>query len=263
MNLKVFSLSALLLFSALLNGQQPETELNKTDQAGRKQGHWIKRYPDNTILYDGYFRDNIPAGEMKRYNPDGTLKSILNYSNNGNEADATIYHSNGFIAAKGKYINRKKEGTWQFFSEFTEGYKVSEEAYKDNMRNGKSVKLYPEGNVAEQKTFVNDTARGEWVKYFSNGNLSLRSSFTDGKINGKFEAWFENGNLQFSGTYINDKRDGTWLIYDREGKLKYKLECKMGTTKDKQMDIDSSDYLDKLESKKGSIPDPEQTGNIW
>jgi antitoxin component YwqK of YwqJK toxin-antitoxin module len=242
---------------------QPQQELNKTDQSGRKQGHWIKRYPDNIILYDAWFRDNLPEGEFKRYSPYGTLSSVLLYSKNGTEADASIYHSNGFLAARGKYINRKKEGLWQFFSEFTEGYKVSEETYSANMRNGKSLKFYPEGNVAEAKTFVNDTAQGEWVKYHTSGKTSLKTYLKNGRINGSFEAWFENGNLQFSGNYKDDKRDGSWLIYDRDGKLKYRIEYKMGITNDKQMDIDSSDYLDKLEAKKGTMPDPEKTGEIW
>ena len=262
MNYTLALTAALLTCSSLLLSQ-PGSGLNETDQNGRKQGHWIKKHPDGRILYDASFRDNIPVGEFKRYNPDQTLRSVLIYSNNGTEADASIYHSNGYLAAKGKYINKNKEGIWQFFSEFTENYKVSEEAYSGNMRNGKSVKFYPDGKIAEMKTFVNDTAKGEWVKYHPNGNLSLRSSFTDGRLDGKFESWFESGNIQFSGTYKNEKRDGIWLIYNRDGKLNYRIEYKMGVTKDKQMDIDSADYLDKMEAKKGSMPDPEKTGEIW
>ncbi|MBI5009238.1 MAG: toxin-antitoxin system YwqK family antitoxin [Bacteroidia bacterium] len=253
----IFFLIPALLYS------QADTGLNRTDPSGKKQGHWIKRYPDNTIMYEGSFKDNIPEGEFRRYTENGILKSVIIYSNNGRVADATIYHSNGYIAAKGKYTDRRKEGLWQFFSEYTEGYIVSEENYAGNRRHGKSVKLYPDGNVAEKMNFVNDTTQGEWIKYFPDGRTSLKSSFLNGKINGKFEAWFDNGQLQFSGEYINDKRNGTWLIYDRNGTLKYKLDYLNGVTNDRQMDIDSSDYLDSLENNKGRIPDPEKTGNIW
>ncbi len=253
----------LIFFIPSLLFCQTDTVLNKTDKSGKKQGHWIKRYPDNTIMYEGTFKDNIPEGEFRRYTESGILKSVIVYSNKGRETDATIYHSNGYISAKGKYTDRRKEGLWQFFSEFTEGYVVSEENYTCNRRHGKSVKLYPDGNIAEKMNFVNDTAQGEWIKYFSDGRTSLKSSFLNGKINGKFEAWFDNGQIQFSGEYINDKRNGTWLIYDRNGSLKYKLDYVNGVTNERQMDIDSSDYLDSLEKNKGRIPDPEQTGNIW
>ncbi|MBK9392312.1 MAG: hypothetical protein IPN68_19780 [Bacteroidetes bacterium] len=214
-------------------------------------------------MYDGYFRDNYPEGEFKRYNQYGTLKSVLFYNNNGREADAKIYHPNGYIAAKGRYIDMKKEGLWQFYSEFTEGYIVSEETYSGNMRHGKSVKLYPDGTVAEKMNFVNDTAQGEWIKYFPDGSVSLKSAFLNGRINGKFAAWFDNHILQFSGEYVNDKRNGTWLINEKNGSLKYKIVYDNGVTNDHQMDIDSSDYLDSLEVNKGRIPDPEKTGNIW
>lgn len=262
MNTRYLIAGIFFLIPALLYCQT-DTGLNKTDPSGKKQGHWIKKYPDNTIKYEGYFKDNIPEGEFRRFTAYGILKSVIVYSNNGREADAKIYHPNGYIAAKGRYADKRKEGLWQFFSEFTDGYVVSEETYTENMRQGNSIKLYPEGNVAEKMNFVNDTAQGEWMKYFPDGRTSLKSGFLNGKINGKFEAWFDNGKLQFSGEYINDRRNGTWLIYDRNGTLKYKLDYVNGVTNDRQMDIDSSDYLDSLEENKGRIPDPEKTGNIW
>ena len=261
MNSRLLFTILIFLIPSMLFSQR-DTGLNITDNEGMKQGHWIKKYQNDTIMYEGFFKDNNPEGEFKRFSSDGTLKSLLFYSNKGSEADAQIYHPNGFLAAKGKYINREKEGMWQFYSEFTNGYIVSEESYSQNKRNGSSVKFYPDDSVAEKMNFKNDTAQGEWTKYYPDGSPSLRSVFINGKLNGKFEAWFDNGKIQFSGEYINDKRDGSWLIYDKDGTLKYKMEYSNGVTNDRQMDIDTSDYLDKLESEKGSIPDPEKTGAI-
>jgi antitoxin component YwqK of YwqJK toxin-antitoxin module len=253
----------LLLLIPLSVSAQSETTINRTDNTGKKQGHWIKRYPDNTVMYEGFFRDNHPEGEFKRYSADGSLRSVLVYSTNGREAEARIYHPNGFIASEGRYRDQKKEGVWKFYSEFVEGYLVSEETYSGNLRNGRSVKLYPDGTVAEKMDFVNDTAQGEWIKLFPDSTMCLKTSITDGKINGKFEAWYENGNLHFLGEYKNDKREGTWYIYDKNGQQKYRLEYVNGITNDKQMDIDTSDFLDSLEQNKGKVPDPEKTGNIW
>jgi len=262
MNIRFVLTIYFILLPAILISQ-PETVLNKTDQAGKKQGQWIKRYPDNTIMYEGFFKDNYPVGEFKRYYNDGNLRSVMIFSDNGNSADARIYHQNGNLAATGRYTDRKKEGLWQFYSQITGGYKVSEEMYSGNLRHGSSVKLYPDGTIAEKFNFVNDTAQGEWVKYYDNGNICLKSNLLDGKINGEFEAWFENGNLHFSGEYINDKRDGIWSVYEKDGTLKYRMEYSGGVTSDRRMDLDSSDYLDSLEENKGKIADPEKTGTIW
>lgn len=256
-------LAAIIFFLPALLLSQPEPGLNRTDEAGNKQGRWIKKYPNNMLMYDGFFTDNIPEGEFKRYDERGMLRAVLTYSNKGMETEAAIYHSNGYLSAKGRYLNRKKEGMWQFYSEFISGYKVSEENYSGNLRNGCSVKLYPDGTIAEKFTYTNDTARGEWIKYYPDGEVCLRSTLINGRINGKFEAWFENGKLQFSGKYINDKREGTWHIYDKDGTLRYRMEYKGGVTNDRNMDIELSDYLDSLEKNKGKIPDPEKNGVIW
>ena len=87
-------------------------------------------------MYDGFFKDDHPVGEFKRYYEDNTLKSLLVYSEDGKEAIASIYHPNGYISSKGKYINQMKEGKWQFFSISTDGYLISEENYSKNLKNG-------------------------------------------------------------------------------------------------------------------------------
>lgn len=262
MKIKIITIVCILLISVTAICQ-PVTEINKTDLQGRKQGHWIKKYPDQSIMYDGFFKDNHPTGEFKRYDENQTLKSVLVFNNEGTEALATIYHPNGYIASKGEYINQQKEGKWQFFSRSISGYLICEEYYSKNKKNGLSVKFYPDSTVAERITYIDDIKQGEWIQYHRNGAVSLKSNYLDGKINGRFEVWFDNGQIEFSGQYKDDTRDGLWYIYKKDGALKYKLEYVSGVTNDRQMDIDESDYLDSLEKNKGKTPDPEKNGIIW
>ena len=138
MNLKIVISASLIAISSMALCQT-ETSINQVDSRGRKQGHWIKKYPDETILYEGYFKDDHPVGEFRRYYEDKTLKSMLKFSSNGKEAYAILYHPNGNIASKGKYVNQKKEGKWQFFSAMTKDYLISEDIYSGDLRNGLSV----------------------------------------------------------------------------------------------------------------------------
>ena len=40
-----------------------------------QEAEWRKgTYPDGTLRYEGYFRAGKPAGEMKRYYPDGVVQ---------------------------------------------------------------------------------------------------------------------------------------------------------------------------------------------
>jgi antitoxin component YwqK of YwqJK toxin-antitoxin module len=261
MNLQFFITASLLAISVCATSQT-ETHINITDQQGRKQGHWIKKYPNETTMYDGYFKDDHPVGEFRRYFEDQSLRSVLIYSADGRKASATIYNPNGKISSKGTYVDQMKDGKWQFFSAFTDSYLISEEYYSGNLKNGLSLKFYPDSTIAERLTYVNDIKQGEWTQYYTSGSVSLKSNYLDGKINGKFEVWFENGRLELSGQYKDDSRNGLWIIYKNDGTIKYKLEYLAGVTKDHQMDIDESAFLDSLEKNKGKIADPEKTGII-
>jgi antitoxin component YwqK of YwqJK toxin-antitoxin module len=257
MNIRIYLVGCLLAVSAIA-ASQASTEINRTDPQGKRQGHWIKKYPNENIMYEGNFKDDHPVGEFRRYYDDKTPKSLLVFSQNGSKADATLYHPNGYISSKGTYINQKKEGKWQFYSQLVRDVLIAEEYYTGNLRNGQSITFYPDGKVAEKINYVNDLKQGEWTKYYPDGTLCLKSVYHNDKIDGKFEVWFENGRIQFSGQYKNDTRDGTWLVYDNKGSIKYKLKYIDGVTNDKQMDIDESDYLDSLEKNIGKIADPEK-----
>jgi antitoxin component YwqK of YwqJK toxin-antitoxin module len=261
MSFKVFITFSLLSIS-ICALSQTETQINKTDQQGRKQGHWIKKNQEETIIYDGYFKDDHPVGEFKRYYENQTLRSLLVYSDDGRKAVATLYHPNGNISSKGIYIDQMKEGKWQFFSAFDKDYLISEEYYSKNLRNGLSLKYYPDSTIAERLTYTDDVKQGEWIQYYPSGKIHLKSNYLNGKISGRFEVWFENGTLEFSGQYKNDSRDSLWIIYNSDGSIKYKLEYQEGITKDRQLEIDESNYLDSLEMNKGTIADPEKTGVI-
>jgi antitoxin component YwqK of YwqJK toxin-antitoxin module len=258
MNIKALSFSILILISSPAFCQTGE--LNKTDQQGRKQGHWIKKYPNKSVMYDGIFKDNHPVGEFRRYDENNIITSLLIYSTDGKEAGATTYHPNGYISSRGKYINQSKEGKWQFFSISIKGYLINEETYSKNLRNGISLKFYPDSTVAERLSYVNDIRQGEWIQFYPNGEVSLKSAFLNDKINGKFEVWYDNGRKKFTGQYKNDTRNGLWQIFNPDGTVKYIIQYVDGVSKDRQMDIDGSEYLDRLEKNKGKIPDPEKSG---
>lgn len=259
MNLKkILSLTIILSLSAAVFSQ-----LNQTDNNGLKQGHWIRNHPNGKPMYDGIFRDGHPVGEFRRFSEDGKLKSLLFFSEDGMSAEATIYHSNGRIASRGKYIDQKKEGKWQFYSAETEGYMISEESYEGNLRTGPTLKFYPGNLLAERINYMNDVKHGTWEQFYKSGKSFIKSNYINGKLTGTYEAWFENGKQMYSGRYNGDVRDGLWLIYNEDGSLKYRIEYRNGIPDNKQMDIDASEYIDLLEKQEGKIPDPEKTGEMW
>lgn len=261
MNLKIitiFYMSAISLIAA----SQAITDTNRIDQQGRKQGYWVKKFPNGNKQYEGMFRDDHPAGEFKRFYDDKTVSSILIYSSDGKTADARMFHPNGFIAARGKYIDQMKEGKWEFFSSVVKGFLINEEYFSKNLRNGFSLKFYSDSTVAEKIRYVMGKKEGEWLQYYQGGKLFLKSNYSGGLLNGKFEVWFENGNNQISGTYKNNLRDGKWSIFNEDGSLKYEISYTDGNTSDRRMDIEAEEFIDNLEKNKGKTADPEKTGLV-
>ena len=262
MNFRMYKILLALIIPIALDGQTV-TDINHIDESGKRQGVWTRNYPNSTVkMYEGFFKDDYPEGEFKRYYTNGRLQSVMIFSNQGTTADAKIYHPNGFFAAQGVYVNQQKEGLWQFYSAVANGYLLNKESYLNNIRNGESVKFYHDGTVAEVMNYINDVASGEWIKYYPNGNISLKTTLIDGKIDGKFEAWFEDGQTQLSGAYKQDRREGKWLIYERDGTLRYEINYVNGMTNDRQMDIDIDLYFELLEQNEGTILDPEQTDDV-
>jgi antitoxin component YwqK of YwqJK toxin-antitoxin module len=262
MSLKNFFIFSLLLI-CLSSFSQINEDINLTDKNGMKQGHWIKKYPDGHILYEGYFKDNKPVGAFKRYYENDTIHSVLIYSDNSNVANALIYHPNGFIASKGRFVNQLKEGKWQYFSARIDGHLVWEEEYKANIRNGLSLKYYPDSSLAEQLNYINDLREGEWLQYFPNGEICLKANYVNGKLQGSFEVFFDNGKPEYIGQYKDDTRNGSWKIFNTDGSLKYNIEYVEGIATNSEMSKKESDNLDALEKNKGKIADPEKTGTIW
>jgi antitoxin component YwqK of YwqJK toxin-antitoxin module len=255
-------LAVLIIQPSLSYAQQADT-LNRTDSKGMKQGYWIKKYPGGRIQYEGFFLNDKPAGTFKRYYEKGQIQSVQEFSSDGSWSDATFYHTNGFIASKGRYIGQSKEGKWQFFSEKTEGYLICEEDYLNNQKNGISLKYYPGKKLCEKLTYVKDIKSGDWTQYYPNGQICVSGFYSDGRLQGKFTVFFENGQPEYSGQYLDDARNGEWTRYDRDGNVKTKIKYMTGRAVNPELYIRETAYLDSLERNKGKIADPEKTGTIW
>jgi antitoxin component YwqK of YwqJK toxin-antitoxin module len=146
---KYLSIALLLLVPAITFAQ------NMTDSTGKKQGPWVKKYPDGKIMYEGTFRDDKPVGLFKRYNEKGILRSELTFSDKKDEALAVFFHPDGHKAAEGMYVAKKKEGLWKFYSATQPAYLIGEEN-----TDAESRKFYPTAHreiMGLQKT--------EWLQY--------------------------------------------------------------------------------------------------
>jgi antitoxin component YwqK of YwqJK toxin-antitoxin module len=89
MGLKTISIYFIMMLTYTLAAQEIDS-INQTDMNGKKQGHWIKKNPNGNLLYEGYFKDDMPTGVFKRFFENNQISSVLIFSNFGKEAQATL-----------------------------------------------------------------------------------------------------------------------------------------------------------------------------
>ncbi|HCM58922.1 MAG TPA: hypothetical protein DIS74_00780 [Bacteroidales bacterium] len=235
---------------------------NLTDASGKKQGPWVKNYPNGKIMYEGTFRDDKPVGLFKRYTEEGVLLSELTYAPGKDEATAVFYYGDGIKAAEGKYVARKKEGLWRFWSATQPPYLISEEYYHNDTRHGLSVKYYADSTLAEKVAWDMGNRSGEWLQYYPDGSICLRAEFMAGKLEGPFSYYHPNGKLQYEGRYLEDRRTGDWMIFNEDGSLKQIIAYKDGVPADPKLADQETSFLDDLEKKKGRVTVTDITGTV-
>ena len=107
----------------------PATAQNKTDKNGKKQGEWVKKYPNGNTMYEGSFKDDEPVGTFKRYYENGMLKSVQVYET-GDISSVKLYSQDSkTVIAEGNFRGKAKHGMWKLYKD---GKLLTEEVYKDD-----------------------------------------------------------------------------------------------------------------------------------
>jgi len=208
-----------------------DTLFNYIDDNGLKQGHWKKYYDNGNMEYDGYFKNDKPVGEFKRFFPGNKIKAIMNYKEDGKTVKATLFYQNAKKAAEGTFIDMKKEGQWQYFSYYG-GYLSSIENYINGKKDGVSCKYYENGKITEEIHWKNGIKQGKWTRYYLNEKPIVSSTYVNNKLDGNYEAFYNNGNLKVKGIYSKDNRHGKWIYYDEKGEIKSTIKYHYGVVLD-------------------------------
>ena len=83
---------SLFCFGISLSVFAQSDTINQSDAQNRKQGYWEKKYGNGELRYQGYFKDNAPIGEMKRFYESGALQAILDYGNGESRVYARLFY---------------------------------------------------------------------------------------------------------------------------------------------------------------------------
>jgi len=196
-------------------------DINKTDSQGRKQGEWKKKYDNVKVFkYTGQFKDDKPYGKFTYFRENGTCEAIIHFSNNGKLGRSKMFHTSGYLMARGKYVNQKKDSIWLYFDD--RGTISYQENWENGLQHGQTVYYYQprEGKlpVARYEYYEKGVLNGEFKEYHENMKLKIEGNYKDGNLHGMVKHYHPNGKLKKICRYKYAVKHGFWIFYNEEGK---------------------------------------------
>lgn len=233
--------------------------VNQVDVAGNRQGLWVKKYNDDIIESEIFFKDNHPAGIYRKYFPSGILRANMYFDETGDTTAAILYNEDGSRMAMGYFYKQKKDSLWQYF--MNDSIVISVENYSNGIKNGveRTYSPYSYPNILEEKYWKNGVQDSTWTKCFIDGKPRMITEFKNGIREGKYVAFNEEGTTIVIGQYKNNMPDGLWKMWDYDKQEIIQIEYKNGVPINKdELSESESQTLEEMEDMRGEIEEPNQ-----
>ena len=209
-----------------------DTKINQINKKNQKTGNWIGYHKEtNTKRYNGSFIDGNPIGLFKYFTKEGRVSAKVNFINDS-LSSSEMYFDNGFVMAKGKFINQMKQGKWFTYSRT--GTLLNVFNFDKGAMEGTQYLYYPADQetssvkIMEEYNCLNGLKNGSWKQYFKLGRVKSEGNYSMGKRDGIFIYYFANGTIDSKGSFKNNLKDGNWFYYDGEKANMKKLTYEKG-----------------------------------
>lgn len=215
----------IIVFAPAIILAQTDIKNNYTDSLGRKQGYW-KKYSNDTLKYEGQFKDDIPYGEFKYYYYNGKVKANTVYSENGKVAKTKMYQPDEKLNGEGSYYDKKKDGHWIYYG--LNGRKISDEYYSKGIKTGEWKYYYDDGKINRIENYKNNVKDGPFMEFYPDSVIKAKGNYANDKLNGTVQYYGLKGNVVLTGKYINDFKESEWMFFNDLGAGERKLTYKSG-----------------------------------
>jgi len=227
----------LLLLSSFLIPAQ-DIKINQLNKKNQKIGDWVGYHEKtNTKRYTGSFNNGKPVGLFTYFAPEGHVSAKVNFLNDS-LSSSEMYYDNGYVKAKGKFINQMKQGKWFTYSrngKLLNVFNFDKGAMEDTQylyypadEETKTVKIKEEYNC------INGLKNGIWKQYYKLGRVKSEGNYTMGKKTGNFIYYFADGTIDTKGSFKNNLKEGVWFFYDGEKSNMKKVNYEKGKVIDKK-----------------------------
>ncbi|MNQ13779.1 MORN repeat variant [compost metagenome] len=208
----------LLFLTALVSNAQ--TDINKVDAAGKKDGLWKGTYAESKRpRYEGTFDHGKETGVFKFFDDTkkGDIVATRDFSANDGSSYTIFYDQNKNKVSEGKEIGKAREGEWKYYHKASKVL-MTVENYKKGKLEGLRTIYYPNAQIAEEMIYKNGLKEGPYKKLGQDGTLLEESYFQNNEYNGDVVFYDSDKSIASKGKFVNGKKAGIWKFYQK-GKL--------------------------------------------
>jgi len=142
-------------------------------------GKWDFFFEDGTVSSTGDFDKGRKEGYWKAFSSTGKLKSEVTLDKSG-AGDYVEYYESGKTKVKGRIVEQKRQGKWEFLYEDGKREGICEY----DKGKGTYYGYYPEGKLQTKGALEDDLKVGTWEIYEA-----------DGKLSGYYRPFYDNRKL--------------------------------------------------------------------
>lgn len=152
---------------------------------GQKYGKTTFVSPENIVLSEIEYKDDIIDGEVRQYYPSGKILSLIEYKAGKQDGKFITYFENGIIQTQSEYKDGLQCGHFKGFDDF--GDLISECEYVNGQKSGKSLIYYSKSQgkgIYELSFFENGLLSGDKVTFYPTGEIMTLTPYKEGKAQG-------------------------------------------------------------------------------
>ncbi len=185
---------------------------------GKPDGYWKNYYQNGRLKSEGNRKNFLLDSLWKFYNEKGHLTVEINFKNGKKNGFRITYQGDNVV--KENFVNDVKQGYTYYL--YPNGKVKMKIPFKDGLEGGTAYEYAQDGRIIQIITYkkgyvykrqrinrydANHQADGRWIWFYPDEKVRLVGFFNHGLKNGYFKSYDEAGNLVSTEKYTNGEKE--------------------------------------------------------
>ena len=193
----------------------------------RNQPAFIEYYPNQKVKESSDYRYGIPIKTHTRFHPDGSIAHSIPFLEGKKHGNEQSFSEDGTPLSSGEYSKGIPCGVHKRYDSNGNLALIAEYKFDGDLVKA-AQEFDSEGRKRLEYTLKNDLYHGSYLEWHPNGNLKQRLYFNEDKLEGLQEAFSSSGLLITRAHFSNGIKSGPYSEWHPNGQLKVQAYFKNG-----------------------------------